>query len=429
MEKMWRMKVVHLSTTVSDASANTRLHRALLREGINSKIITLAHTATCSEILDIERTLLDKIISHIRLIKEGVNRKQDKSIEGYPFSYGENGINLKRNDDLLAADIIHLHWICNELSINDLKKIIELKKPIVWTCHDSWAFTGGCHVRGGCQRYQQNCGMCKMLGSVSKRDNSTKILKRKKREWNKNAIVFIAPSNWMKDSISKSSLFYDNRVEVIPNALELNVYHPMDEKELFEIVKTKIKNDKINILFGALDVNIPYKGFSYLIELLERLEQLDNEKKDKICLHVVGEGNINHPVLNRYDCKFWGYVREPRKMAAIYNLADVLLYPSTEDNLPGVVMESLACGTPVVAFNTGGISDMVEHKINGYIVEKRNAEDLLRGLLWVLENNYDNILGVNGVRKVQAEFDSKVVAEKHIALYSSLIAEENTRLL
>lgn len=415
------MKVVHLSTTVSDASANTRLHRALLREGIDSKIITLTHTATCPGIYDIERTLKDKLSSHIRLIRERMKSKKVRTIEGCPFSYGENGINLKRNDDLLTADIIHLHWVCNELSISDLQEIIKLKKPIVWTCHDSWAFTGGCHVRCDCERYQQKCGMCKMVGSVSDRDHSTKILENKKRKWRKNNIVFIGPSNWMKDSIAKSSLFHNNRIEVIPNALELDIYHPMNEREVFEIIKTKKKTNKINILFGALDINIPYKGFSYLIELLEKLEQIEKEKKEKICLHIVGEGKINHPVLKQYECKYWGYIREPRKMAAVYNIADVLLYPSLEDNLPGVVMESLACGTPVVAFDTGGISDMVEHKKNGYIAKRRNTDDLLRGLFWVLENNHGNVLGNNGVKKVQDEYDSKVVAERHIALYNCLL--------
>ena len=183
MEKVKKMKVVHLSTTVTDASANTRLHRALLKEGIDSKVITLAHTTDCPEIYDVKSLLTDKIRSRIRLVREYIVRKKYKNSVDKQFSYGINGIKLRTNNELLDADIIHLHWICNELSIEDIQELFRLRKKIVWTCHDSWAFTGGCHVRCDCERYQKECGMCKIIESDLERDCSFRILERKKRKW------------------------------------------------------------------------------------------------------------------------------------------------------------------------------------------------------------------------------------------------------
>lgn len=418
------MKVVHLSTTVSDASANTRLHCALLEEGIDSTILTLEHSATMQNVYDIKRELCDKITSRIRNLIEKVVRKKDAAKEWTSFSYGINGVDFSLNEHIRNADVIHLHWICSELSIKDIQKLLRLGKPIVWTCHDSWAFTGGCHVRHGCSYYESGCGNCRMLQTPSFNDVSSLILKKKYRLWKENNIVFVAPSNWMKESISRSALFGKNRIEVIPNGLDLKIFHPMNDSDIYVKLGCENPSDKINIMFCATDVETPYKGFQYVLELLDELLKTDLSYVEKVVLHVVGAKGASCKGLDRFRCQYWGFVREPEKMAAIYNIADVLIYPSLDDNLPGVVMESLACATPVVSFDTGGISDMVEHKRNGYLARQKDAGELLKGLLWVLENNQNNILGQVAASGVREKYSGTVIARKHIDLYKTLLHGE-----
>jgi glycosyltransferase involved in cell wall biosynthesis len=104
-----------------------------------------------------------------------------------------------------------------------------------------------------------------------------------------------------------------------------------------------------------------------------------------------------------------------------YNAADVFVAPSLEDNLPNTVMESLSCGTPVVAFNIGGMPDMVEHKVNGYLAEPQNKISLANGIMWVIENNNKEILSLNARKKITKNFTPEIVANLYMNFYKSLI--------
>lgn len=408
------MKIVHISTSVSESSANTRLHKALLDMGISSKILTMGHRGPIEEVYDLKNSIPKKIMD------VGARRIRAKQKEllpirtNTPFSVGNTGYKLNNNFLIQEADIIHLHWICEMLSIHNIKQLLTLNKPIVWTCHDSWPFTGGCHVRYGCMNFTQTCGRCGELEIKNEHDITYKILKKKLKAWNLNNIVFIAPSNWMKDNIHQSILFQKNRVEVIPNTLNTEIFRPK---------KMKIKGyeDKINILFGATDTRTPYKGYKYVIQVLEKLLKRDETYQKAIRLHFVGEMGKVENIFEKLECKFWGYITEQEEMADIYNLADVFFFPSIDDNLPGMVMESMACGTPVVAFQTGGIPDLVSHKKNGYLAVYKDIDDLANGLEWVLQNNENNRLGMYASQCVQEKYGGKRIATEHIKLYKSVL--------
>ncbi len=418
------MRVVHVSTTVSEASANTRLHRALMQEGIDSRIMVIAYKGDVPRVDTASLNVLDKCCIKIRKSFNSMFHLNELVLPKHPFSFGTIGWHLYRNSILKSADIIHLHWICNIMSINDIQKILAMGKPVVWTCHDSWAFTGGCHVRYGCNHFENACGMCRMLEKPSNKDVSYRVLREKRKRWKGNKITFVAPSTWMGECISESALFCRNRVEIIPNTIDLAVYHPMTDAEIEALTGEKKRKDKINLLFGANDIKTPYKGFEYLVEMLNKLVMLHPDYKDKFVLHIVGAGSAVEGIPEALESVYWGYISDTKKMAAIYSQSDVLLYPSVDDNLPGMIMESLACATPVVAFNTGGISDMVQHHYNGYIAEQKNVDDFLQGLLWVLNHNENNILGEHGVQKVRTEYGYQAIAEKHIELYRSLLNGE-----
>lgn len=406
------MRVVHIGTAVSESSANVRLHRALLTQGIDSAILTLSHNGDIQEVYDLQLSFWDKLAVLAKIKIKELKREQEHIRSDIPFSFGDIGYQLKKNKQIQDADIIHLHWICNILSIESIRELIKLHKPIVWTCHDSWAFTGGCHVRYGCDGYQSGCTDCKVLVNKESNDLAKKILFEKKRKWLYNEMVFIAPSNWMKENILASSLFCNNNVAVIPNALDIAIYKRVESKK---------SSNKMSILFGATNAQTPYKGFEYLVKMLEELTDMIPNVEQKYCLQFVGTNKIENAIIEKFECTFWGFVTEQKEMARIYSLADVFVCPSLDDNLPSMVMESMACETPVVAFTTGGIPDMIEHKQNGYLAEYKNAKDLAKGMIWILNNNQEGKIGVEARNKVLNNYAQEIVAEKHIGLYESLL--------
>ena len=187
-------------------------------------------------------------------------------------------------------------------------------------------------------------------------------------------------------------------------------------------MKYKKEKKKFHILFGATSINIPYKGFDYLLQVLDIIGCRNLELSKKIVLHILGDANklANNQVLNKYECEFWGFVDSEEKKACIYSLADYFIYPSLDDNLPNMVMESMACETPVVCFETGGIPDMVKHKLNGYVANYKNVEDLYKGIEWCISNNDMNILGRCARKTIVKMCNEKKIVDEHIRIYKSI---------
>lgn len=219
----------------------------------------------------------------------------------------------------------------------------------------------------------------------------------------------------MNENILESSLFGNNNIVVIPNTLNTEIFKRIKEG--------KAKKGRKSILFGATSAQTPYKGFDYLVKMLEELKLIDSDAEQKYCLQFIGTEKIDNNVLAGFECKFFGFVSEQVRMAQIYSSADVFVCPSLDDNLPSMVMESMACETPVVAFTVGGIPDMIEHQKNGYLAEYKNARGLAEGLLWILEHNREGKISVEARKKVLENYSQELIAKKHIDLYESLLRQ------
>ncbi len=317
----------------------------------------------------------------------------------------------------IAPDIIHLHWICGGmLRIENLKRI---NKPIIWTIHDMWAFTGGCHYSDGCDRFQQDCGNCPQLNRSGENDLSWSILRRKKKAWSRLDITIVTPSRWLAECAQKSSLFKDRRIEVIHNGLDLNLFKPIDTTTAREIWDLPI--DKKLILFGAMSATSGHrKGFDLLHE---GLQQLAVRWSGKAELVVFGSSEPENPPDFGLPVHYLGHLHDDVSLALLYAAADVMVTPSRQDNLPNTVVESLACGTPVVAFDIGGMPDMIEHHINGYLAKPFNTSDLAAGINRVLsDKNHHKELCINAREKAVACFDIKKVARQYESLYQEITA-------
>jgi glycosyltransferase involved in cell wall biosynthesis len=325
---------------------------------------------------------------------------------------------LAKKAALLNSDIIHLHWICGGfLRIETLKKF---HKPIVWTLHDMWPFTGGCHYDESCGRYRDSCGICPQLNSERQKDLSHWVWKRKKKAWKNLDLTIVTPSRWLADCAKESSLFSNHRVEVIPNGLDVVMYKPVDKdfaRECFGLPK-----DKKLILFGAMNVfSDRRKGFQFLEPALNKL--MSDGLGDKAELVLFGASEpANQPHL-RLNTHYVGKLHDDVSLAMLYAAVDVFVSASLQEAFGLTIAESISCGTPVVAFNTTGPKDIVEHKRNGYLAEPCDVGDLAKGIAWVLgDGKRRQILSRQARQKVEQEFELKYVAQRYLDLYEEILS-------
>lgn len=333
-----------------------------------------------------------------------------------PFSvqWLPNNIHKKIND--LKPDIVNLHWICGGfIPIQSLSKI---NAPLVWSLHDMWAFTGGCHYAGDCQGYLKSCGSCpQLLSSNSNGDLSRRIWLQKQRSWKNINITIVALSNWLADCVKKSSLFHDLPIKVIPNGLDIEVYKPIEKNLARNLLN--LPQDKQLLLFGAMNATSDKrKGFQLLLLALEKLSQT---QKDNIELVVFGASQPANPPNLGFKVNYLGTLNDNISMVLAYSASDVFVAPSLEDNLPNTVMESIACGNPCVAFNIGGMPDMIEHLQNGYLAQPFEVNDLVNGINWVLEDQerYRKLCDRSREKAVN-EFSLELQAQRYFYLYQEM---------
>jgi glycosyltransferase involved in cell wall biosynthesis len=317
----------------------------------------------------------------------------------------------------LAPDIINLHWVTHGfIRPQDLP---SWRRPIVWTMHDMWSFTGGCHYSVDCTKYTGSCGACPQLSSSQEHDLSRQLWRNKSSYWESLNLTIVSPSRWLAACARRSSLFHDKRIEVIPYGLDTEVYRPMAKQEIRSHLGLPLES-KI-ILFGAIaSTSDSRKGYHQLLPALQRLAQ--DQSLGKLQLVVVGADHPSDGSTPPIPAHYTGFVRDEHKLAEYYAAADLFVAPSLEDNLPNTVMEALACGTPCVAFRIGGMPDMIEHQANGYLATPYEVEELAKGMAWVLadDERYGS-LADRARAKVMQEFTYHQAASKYLSLYTEIL--------
>jgi glycosyltransferase involved in cell wall biosynthesis len=374
------MKVLHLSTSDLDggaARAAYRLHQGLRDIGIASQMLVRAQESDDPHVI----------------AKKGGWTRLGPPLNGLPlrrYKHREQGLfspqwfpdQLMPTIQSLAPDILTLHWICNGfLHIETLK---QFSQPVVWLAHDMWPFTGGCHYAQDCDRYTQSCGQCPQLNSQKKQDLSRRIWRRKATAWRDVNLTLVAPSNWFASLIAESSLFSHRRIEVIPHGLDVEQYHPIDPKVARMVLR--LPQDKQIVLFGASSgvTGDPRKGFQFLQAALNKLSQ--NGWCDRLVVVIFGIKQPENPTELGFPVHYLGRLRDELSLVLAYSAADVMVVPSTQESFGQTASEALACATPVVAFNATGLKDIVDHQKTGYLATPYEADDLMHGISWVLED-------------------------------------------
>lgn len=417
---------MHLNTYDGNGGAGRaciRLNRALLNQGIESKVIVHYKFGKNPEIGEFNTNLLQKGWTAATIILERIWAKRYLKALKTPFSFAWFGRSVIHHPDVKAADIIHLHWVNHGfLNPKHIAEIAKLNKPVVWTFHDSNAFTGGCHVRYTCDHFKNECGNCPLLKDAGPNDYSHLAWRQKRAAYDKLNFTVIAPSTWMQKSVGESSLMKGKAVVQIANTLETAIFKPMDKKAAKE--KAGFAADKFIFLSGFMPSRKDmHKGTSYLLEGLELLKVRLGTKGEDIELVVFGNRNTEDVPEFPFKTSFLGTISDDERLALCYAAADAFLIPSLEDNLPYTVMESLSCGTPVITFKTGGIPDMVKHQQNGYLAEYRSAESFADGMEWVISHPDRAELDKAARQTVMEHFSEEVIAKKHIDLYNKILTK------
>ena len=325
------------------------------------------------------------------------------------FSFPNSSFDITKSALYHQADIINLHWVAKLLDFESFFK--KNRKPILWTLHDMNAFAGGEHYE---ERFQgmdnQGYPIPRVLTPEEKKWHHDIIQLKKKALKNVQNLHIISPSNWLKEASQKSELFGRFPHSIIPYGLSMDTFQPRDKAFSRDILG--LPKDKLVLLFVSDALNSTRKGFSFLKKTLETM------KHPEVLLCAIGSKGTSD--INSSQNRSLGVIQDELLMSIAYSAADVFIIPSLEDNLPNTVLESLACGTPIIGFPTGGIVDMVQDGENGYLCPEISTSALSETIEKFLKNPkfFDKEkIRVNALKK----YDLKIQAEAYKKLYQEIL--------
>ena len=371
------MKVVHLNSSDiggGAARAAYRIHHALRDADIDS-CMWVNKTTVVDWTVEGPSSKLAKGLALIRphsarpLVKM---LNTTNPILHSPAFLPSNWVKRLNSSD---ADVVHLHWIAGEmLSITD---ICNIDKPVVWTLHDMWAFCGAEHYTEEF-RWREGYHSGNRPEYESGFDLNRWTWARKRQHWKK-PMQIVAPSRWLADCVRESALMRGWPVTVIPNCLDTERWRPMEQTLARDLLH--LPADVPLLMFGATGGGCdPRKGFDLLTTALEYL----GGEVPGVEMVVFGQlAPRTSPDLG-YPIHYTGHLHDDLSLRALYSAADALVVPSRQDNLPNIAVEAQACGAPVVAFNTGGLPDIIEHQRTGYLAQPFEAQSLAQGIVWAL---------------------------------------------
>lgn len=412
-----RVLIINTSERVGGAAiAANRLMKALKKNGVKVKMLVRDKQTDHLTVFSVGHNWTQPIkFVWERLCIFMANNFNRKNL--FQVDIANTGTDITQHTEFQRADVIHLHWVNQGfLSLANINKILHAGKPVVITMHDQWYFTGICHYSGNCQKYQELCHHCELIKGNLLGDLAKQVFLKKEKIYSDAQLTFVGCSQWMANLAKTSKLTQGHRVVSIPNAIDTDLFCPQDKKQAR--LAFKLPTDKRLLLFGCQRITDERKGFHYLVEALQLLKQQQPHLAKGTEIVVVGgeADSIRHKVpFNIFPIR---YVSDPQKMVQLYNAVDLYVTPSLQDNLPNTIMESMACGTPCVGFNVGGIPEMIDHKENGYVATYKDAQDFANGILWILAAD-QGVLSRQARNKVMTTYSEDAVAFKYKDVYNS----------
>ncbi|WP_414514348.1 glycosyltransferase family 4 protein [Nostoc sp. PCC 9305] len=413
------MKILHISTydiNGGAARAAYRLHTGLQDIGLQSQMLVQEKYSNDKTVIA-PKIRLFQGIAKAKLTVESLPLKLYRQKKNTPFFTQWLPDRVIPKVAQINPDIINLHWISG--GFMQIETFAKLKRPLVWTLHDMWGFTGGCHVTGECDRYKASCGACPQLNSGSEWDLSRWVWQRKVKAWKNLNLTLVSPSSWLAECARSSSLFQNLRIEVIPHGLDTQKYRPINQHFAREALN--LPRDKKLILFGAIEATSDRnKGFHLLQPALQELSK--SGWKNDLEVVIFGASQPENPPDLGFKTHYLGHLHDAISLATVYSAADVMLVPSLQESFGQTASESFACGTPVVAFNSTGLKDIVDHQQNGYLAKPYEVEDFAKGITWVLENEQRlQKMSFHAREKAEQEFTLELQARRYSGLFQEIL--------
>lgn len=412
------MKVLLLNQSDSSggaARAAYRLHQGLQRHGVTTQML-VQHKLKDDPTVIAPKGRWQESVAHLRFAIDALPLKAYPQRDRTPFSIQWLPSRLAAHVRAIAPDVVNLHWLSE--AFVPVQALRSLNRPLVMTLHDMWAFTGGCHYTQGCDRFLSACGRCPQLKSDREADLSRWTWQRKAKYWKDLDLTIVALSHWMAAMARASPLLQPYPIRLIPNGLDLQVYRPVERQLARRLLN--LPPDQKLVLFGALQATSdPRKGFHLLQAALHHLQEMG--WRSHLSLGVMGALPPPHPVNLGFETHYLGTLTDDLMLVLAYAAADVFVLPSTQENLANTVMEALACGTPSVAFHIGGMPDLIDHQINGYLAAPFSTQDLAAGIAWVLEQG-DRYQQLSHQARFKAEqaFSLEQQAQRYLALFQEV---------
>ncbi|GAP97600.1 glycosyltransferase family 4 protein [Leptolyngbya sp. NIES-2104] len=404
------MKVLHLN--FSDvyggaAIAGYRLHQGLLAQGIDSKLLVGRKDSGSDAVTKVPRR--SYIETKIATLSQDL---------GLSYVSILSSFKIEQHPSYQAADVLNFHNLhsgyFNYLTLPKLTR----KKPAIFTLHDMWSFTGHCSYSYDCDRWKTGCGNCPYPETYPsiKLDNTRTEWKLKNWIYDRSDLTIVAPSRWLVEQ-AKAGLLGRFDVHHIPYGIDTEAYQPLDQEHCRSLLG--IPQDKKVLMFAAFSLSDSRKGSDVLVKALQALP---SSLKSETLLLTIGTGSetlsevVGMPTVNL------GHVSNDRLKAIAYSAADLFLLPTRADNLPLVLQESLACGTPMVSFKVGGVPDVVRHRVTGYLASPNDAEDLGQGIVELLEDpDLRHQMQQNARAIAIEEYRLDQQADRYLELYCALL--------
>lgn len=405
---MEKMKILHICTYDSGGAgiAAWRISESINAVGGNSKLLVRERKSSHLEVEEYCNTRFMKLLAKIYGAFNTFFSSDD-------IMYEYIGFDISKNESVKQADVLVLHWTNHFLSYHSISQLIRLNKPIVWVMHDMWLLTGGCHYDNYCGRYKVGCSNCNIANKKTIKHSKENFLS-KQQLLGKGNFYCVTPSSWLYREANESDILKNVSKCVIHNPINLDIYYKRDCLVDFA-EKNRIPCDRKVILYGAYNaISYEKKGYHFIREALVRHKEL----LDKYTLVIYG---INEQELAHKEDGIikLGVIKNEDEMAELMNLADVFVAPSEQENYSNSVLEALACGTPVVAFDIGGMPDLIAHMENGYLASYKDVDDLVNGIKYCIDNSEE--LGEKARLKVNKENRYEIIGNEYISLFNQLI--------
>ena len=323
---------------------------------------------------------------------------------------------------LSEFDVINIHWVAYFISTETILKLATLNRPVLLTLHDMQQFTGGCHYSAGCRGFVEDCRCCPQLAADTI-ELPRYQLARRRQFAQVQSIAAIAPSRWMAAQAIDSAVFRPGGVHQIDNALDVETYRLVDGRSAR--TNLGIDHDAFAILLGAQNNAEQRKGFYNVIDTLSALREIDAAQaliaSGKIVLVAFGDGSTWLDSMG-FPTRQLGAIDQDEELILVYAAANIFLLPSLEDNQPNVMLEAMACGTPVVSFAVGGMVDVIVDGINGRLVEPFDCT-AMASAIWSLVQHPEEVraMGQEARRTVEARFSLDIQAARYEQLFQALI--------